>query len=213
MTASLLTLAQWLSPAYPVGAFAYSHGLETAIRDGQIIDATDLQGWLEDVLQRGSGRADATLLAATHAADTPQRIAELDAIARAFAASAERIRESEKQGAAFAATTRSVWNLDLPDLMYPVAVGRAAALVDLPVSDTAALYLHSAASNLVSAAVRLVPLGQTEGQKVLAALTPVCQHVAAEALTADPDALWSNTFASDIAAMRHETLEPRLFQS
>ena len=213
MTTDLLTLTQWLSPAYPVGGFAYSHGLELAIREGWITNGLTLQTWLAAVLAEGSGRADAVFLAAAHGADTADRLIELDDIARAFAASAERIRESERQGAAFASTTRAVWALDLPDLMYPIAVGRAAGLKGLPVEDTAALYLHAFASNLVSAAVRLVPLGQTEGQATLAALSQLCRDTAREAVIADPDDLWSNAWGSDIASMRHETMEPRLFQS
>ena len=190
-----------------MGAFAYSHGLETAIRDAAITDAASLELWLSDVLAQGSGRADAVLLAAAHRGE------DVNDLARAFAASAERLRESERQGAAFAGTVRAVWGLDLPDLLHPVAVGRASALKGLDAQTTAALYLQSFASNLVSAAVRLVPLGQTDGQRVLAALSPLCEAVAAEAMTADPEDLWSNAWGSDIAAMRHETMEPRLFQS
>ena len=202
-----LPLAQWLSPAFPIGAFAYSHGVETAIRDMAVTDAASLETWLGDVLTQGSGRADAVFLAAA------RRGVDVNDLARAFAASSERLRESERQGAAFAGTVRAVWGLDLPDLLYPVAVGTAAALKGLDPETTAALYLQSFVSNLVSAAVRLVPLGQTDGQRVLAALSPLCHTVAAEALTADPEDLWSNGWASDIATMRHETLEPRLFQS
>lgn len=209
----ILTLAQWLSPAYPVGAFAYSHGLELAIREGWVRDAETLRSWLAGVLTEGSGRTDAVLLAAAHLSQTTADAERLNALARAFAASAERIRESERQGAAFAATTRAVWGLDVPDLMYPVAVGRAAGLKGLPVETTAAMYLHALASNLVSAAIRLMPLGQTNGQVVLAALTPLCRETAREAQAADPDDLWSNAWGSDIASMKHETMEPRLFQS
>ncbi len=210
MNTDLLTLAQWLSPAYPVGAFAYSHGLETAIHNGTVASAATLEAWLTDILEHGSGRADAILLHAAHQSDTPEKA---NAVARAFAASAERISESEKQGAAFAATTRAVWGLELPDFFYPVAVGRASGLKGLPANTTAAFYLQAFASNLVSAAVRLVPLGQTEGQQVLAALAPICERLAEETAAASLDDLWSNAWASDIAAMNHETLEPRLFQS
>lgn len=213
MSTDLLTLAQWLSPAYPVGSFAYSHGIETAIRDGQIADGDSLRDWLGAVLTEGTGRTDAVLLVAAHGATTPERLEALHALAGAFVASAERLREGTRQGAAFAATTRAVWGLDLADLFYPVAVGRAAGLKGLSVEETAAMYLHTFMSNLVSASVRLVPLGQTEGQKVLAALTPICRDVAAKALDSDPDELWSNAWGSDIASMRHETMEPRLFQS
>ena len=208
MTTDLLTLAQWLSPAYPVGAFAYSHGLETAIADGHVTDAETLQSWLTDLLTQGSAQSDAVLLARAYRTDDP---AETNADARAFAASAERLREAENQGAAFAATTRAVWQIDLPDLLYPVAVGRAAKLKGLDLEQTTALYLHAFVSNLTSAAIRLVPLGQTEGQQVIAALAPLCEETATKALT--EETLWSNTWASDIAAMRHETQEPRLFQS
>lgn len=210
MSTDLLTLAQWLSPTFPVGAFAYSHGLETAVRDKRIPDADGIHAWLSAILTEGSGRSDAILLSLAHRADDP---AEADWEARAFAASGERIRESERQGAAFAATVRAVWRLELPDLMYPVAVGRAARLAGLPLVPTAALYLQSFASNLVSAAVRLVPLGQTEGQSVLARLSPLCQNLAEEAEDLDADDLFSNAFASDIAAMKHETMQPRLFQT
>ena len=208
----ILTLSQWLSPSYPVGAFAYSHGIEQAIRDNRITDAPTLAAWLTAVLSEGSGRSDAVLLAAAHRAPDAD-IAKINDLARAVAASAERIRESEKQGAAFASTTRAVWRIDLPDLMYPVAVGRAAGLKSLDVETTSAMYLQSFASNLVSAAIRLVPLGQTQGQAVLAELTPLCRTIAADTKSTDPEDLWSNTWGSDIASMRHETMEPRLFQS
>jgi len=209
----VLILAQWLSPGFPVGAFAYSHGLEQAIHDGAVTDATTLRAWLTDILAAGSARADAVLLAAAQAATTPARVAEIDALARAFAASAERLRESAQAGAAFAATVRAVWGLDFSDLLYPVAVGRAAGLRGLDAQLTAALYLQSFAANLTSAAVRAIPLGQTEGQSVIAALAPLCAATAAEAQDTDLQGLWSNGFASDVAQMRHETLQPRLFQS
>lgn len=204
-----LTLAQWLSPAYPVGSFAFSHGLETAISAGIVSDSATLQAWLTDLLTDGSGRADAVWLRRAYDAAADD-IAALDQDARAYAASAERLREGLRQGAAFVQVTNAVWGLDLPPLLLPLAVGRAARLQGMDAQMTAALYLHSFASNLVSAAVRLVPLGQTEGQAVLAALTPLCEQVAADADGAD---IWSNAFLSDIAAMRHETQEPRLFQS
>ena len=213
MATDLLTLAQWLSPTYPVGAFAYSHGIETAIREGGIGSAAALETWLRDLLLVGSGRADAVLLGAAYRAESGESLWEIDALARAFAASSERVREGERQGAAFAATTRAVWQIVLPDLMYPVAVGRAACLMGIPAEPTAALYLQAFASNLVSAAVRAVPMGQTEGQSVVAALSPVCLTTASEAIHAEPDDLWSNAWGSDIASMRHETIQPRLFQS
>ncbi|MEM8653144.1 MAG: urease accessory UreF family protein [Pseudomonadota bacterium] len=205
-----LTLMQWLSPAFPVGAFAYSHGLEQVIADGTVQDASSLQDWLSALLTHGSARADAILLAAAYTTDD---IAHVDATARAFAASAERLKETDLQGAAFCDTARAVWGLDLTGLTYPVAVGTAARAMDIPLSDTLPLYLHAFASNLVSVAQRAMPLGQTDGQTVLAALAPTIAATATAAETTPLDALTSTSFAADIAAMRHETLQPRIFRT
>jgi urease accessory protein len=140
----ILTLTQWFSPAYPVGAFAYSHGLETAIADGRIAGPGDLQDWLTDILQHGAGRADALFLAAAYEAKDTETLSEIDALNRAFQPSAERLMETDLQGAAFAEATNAVWGTALPRLTYPVAVGRAARLLDLPPDRTAQLYLHAA---------------------------------------------------------------------
>ena len=204
--ARLLTLTQWLSPSYPVGAFSYSHGLEAAVAQGWVSDAGGLADWLTDVLEQGSGRVDAIWIWKAFHGDA----GKVDTLARAFQPSFERLRESERQGAAFARVTREVWGLDLPDMLLPVALGRAARMTEMDAGEVAALYLHGFAGNLVQVAQRLMPLGQTAGQAVLASLTPVCQCVAGAAEGAEP---WSNAFLSDIAAMQHETLEPRLFQS
>lgn len=209
----LLTLAQWLSPAFPIGGFAFSHGLETAIKDSWIHDADSLQDWLRSLLEDGSGRADAIWLVLAMGAVDEAAVTHLDAEARAFQPSRERLRESLLQGDAFARLVRPVWRLDIPATTLPIAVGRAAGLRGLGPQETAALYLQGFVSNLVSAAVRLVPLGQTEGQAVIAALAPLCLKVASEAVGATADDIFSNCFLSDVAAMRHETQEPRLFQS
>ena len=209
----LLILTQWLSPAYPTGAFAWSHGLEAAIHAEWVSDAQSLQDWLEDLLTDGSGRSDAIFIALAETCGTPKALRALDQTARAFCASSERVKESERQGAAFARVTREVWALDLPDCLLPVAVGRAAHLVSLPVPEVTALYLQNFASNLIAAAQRLMPLGQTDAQAVLARLAPLCASVAAKTESASEDDLCSSCFLSDIAAMKHETQEPRLFQS
>ena len=203
----LLTLTQWLSPAYPVGSFAWSHGLENAVAAGQVWDADSLQDWLSVALANGSGRSDAILLCAAYRGED---VAEL---AAALAPSRERLMETLQQGAAFAAITRAVWRLDLSDAAYPVAVGRAAGLIGLPVVATAQLYLFSFASALTQAAQRLMPLGQTKGQQVLAALAPLCQTLGQEAAVLTVDDIGSSAFAIDIAAMRHEVQEPRMFRS
>ncbi|MBK0398679.1 urease accessory protein UreF [Limibaculum sp. M0105] len=210
MTEALLKLATWLSPSYPVGAFTYSHGFEAAIGDGAIHDAETLAAWIADTLEHGAGRTDAILLAHAWRDPVDEQVAEL---ARALAPSSERLLEAEAQGNAFAATTAAAWGPDLPAAPYPVAIGRAAAQHGLPLEDTAALYLHAFASNLVSAGIRLIPLGQTEGQGVVARLAPLIRRIAAEAIGASLDDIGSACFIGDIAAMRHETQSVRLFRS
>jgi urease accessory protein len=142
-TDPVLILAQWFSPAYPVGAFAYSHGLETAIAAGRIAGPGDLQDWLTDILRHGAGRADALFLAAACRAKNTETLSEIDALNRAFQPSAERLMETDLQGAAFAEATNAIWGTALPRLTYPVAVGRAARLRDLPPDRTAQLYLQA----------------------------------------------------------------------
>lgn len=208
-----LTLAQWMSPAFPVGAFAYSHGLETAIQTGVITGPDTLQDWLWDVLMHGSGRNDCILLCAAYACETHGALLELNAWARALSASKERLIETELQGTAFSKTVSAIWGGDLDELCYPVALGAAASKHQIDVEMTATLYLHAFAGNLVSAAIRAVPLGQTEGHGVLAALTQLCVQIADETQTATLDDLSSTAFFSDIAAMQHETLQPRIFRS
>jgi urease accessory protein len=122
--------------------------------------------------------------------------------------------ETTAQGAAFVRTTAEIWDMDLPGLCYPVAVGRAAALIGVGLEQVLPLYLHGFASNLTGAAMRLVPLGQTEAQRVLAAMTPLCDQLAREALAgAGLEDLGGCTVMADIAAMKHETQYTRLFRS
>ena len=209
----VLTLSQWLSPAFPVGAFAYSHGLETLIAAGQITGKRALQEWLHALLRHGTGRSDAILLRAAHAAPDAPALLQVDASARAFAASAERLKETDLQGDAFCKTVSDVWGTDLRGLTYPVAVGAAAARAEIDADLATVMYLQAFVSNLVSVAVRAVPLGQTEGQEVLARLTPLCQAISQDTAMATLDDLSSIAFLSDIAAMQHETLQPRIFRT
>lgn len=209
--AALLTLVQWLSPAFPVGSFAYSHGLEQAVSGGQVCDAAGLQGWLSDVLDYGAGRADAIFLA--HALRPGADHAALAALARALAPSRERLVETEAQGAALLAATNALTGAAHVPMPYPVALGAAAAPLGLPAPRVAALYLHAFATALVQAGVRFIPLGQTEGQGVLAALAPLILRIAAEAAEAPLGAIGSAAAGTDMAAMRHETMETRIFRT
>jgi len=205
----ILTLSQLLSPAFPVGGFAYSHGLETAINDGTITSAASLQAWLLDLLECGAAQSDAVLLNMA-IVDGPKLV---DAQARAFATSTERLKETDLQGAAFCETVKAVLNIDLGSLCYPVAVGSAVAEMKLDPELSTALYLQAFVSNLCAAAMRLVPLGQVDGQKVQTALKPHCVAIAQSCVGATSDDLHGCAWASDIASMRHETQYSRVFRS
>lgn len=210
---ALQTLIQWLSPAYPVGAFSYSHGLERAVETGAVSDAQTLHSWLQSIIENGAGCSDVILLSAAFQAQDLDDVQDVATLADALNPAKERRLETLQQGASFARTTRAIWEGDLPDMAYPVAVGWAAKQHDIPLETTAYFYLHSFVSNLVSAAIRLVPLGQTEGQKCLADLAPCIETVANIALTQTLDDLGSCCFAADIAVMNHETQYTRLFRS
>ncbi|WP_299875247.1 urease accessory protein UreF [uncultured Sulfitobacter sp.] len=209
----ILTLTQWFSPSYPLGSFAYSHGLETAVQDGWLDSAAALEDWLRDVLAHGAGRCDAILLRAGFACDGPEALGAVDAAALAYAASAERVLETTAQGTAFARTTQDIWADVVPAQSLPVAVGYAAARRGLPLDLTVTLYVQAFASALVSGAVRLVPLGQTEGQVVLQRLGGLCESITRRSQGATLDDLGGSCFGADIAAMRHETLEHRIFRT
>jgi urease accessory protein len=211
MSEALYKLAAWLSPAYPVGAFSYSHGLEWAIGSGTVTNRETLCDWIKDCIQHGAGRNDAILLAAAYREPDNSDVADL---AAALQPSRERQLETMAQGAAFAATTDAAWGGDAgDDVAYPVAVGRAAAAHEIPLADTIILFLQAFTANLASVGVRLIPLGQTEGQRIVADLMPVCGAVARQALAAELDDIGGATIMADIASMQHETQTVRLFRS
>ena len=211
--AHLHKLNAWFSPSYPVGAFSYSHGLEAVVSDGDVGSADGLCQWLSDCLWFGAGRNDAILLAHAYRAGDRAALSELAELAVALAASPERQLETTAQGAAFAKVTQNVWGGDLADLPYPVAVGAAARAEGIPLDMTLSLYLHAFAANIIAAGVRFIPLGQTDGQQVLARLFPAFDAIAAEAAEATLDDLGSATFRADLASMQHETLKTRIFRS
>lgn len=209
----ILTLAQWLSPAYPVGGFAYSHGLEWAIESGAVANAQDTGEWVSDVIELGSGHNDCVFLAAAYRADAPETLLKIDQTARALSASSERLMETRLLGEAFCRVTSCVWTLDIAALTYPVAIGHAAAARTLPLGLTAQMFLHAFMANLVVCATRLLPLGQTESQRLIRDLTPLCQHAAMTAIEAGLDDLGSTAFLTDIASMKHETQFSRMFRT
>jgi len=209
MRTELLSLLQWMSPAFPTGGFAYSHGLEAVIAEGERT-AQGIGAWIEGVLRHGSGQADAVLLAAVLRGEDAGAV---DAVAKAMAGTKERLGETLEQGAAFARTVRVLTGRGLPPRALPVAVGEAARDLGLPVEEVVAFYLHAFAANLVACATRFAPLGQTEGQAVLAELHPVIGEVAARATTAGVDEIGTAALAAEMASMRHEAMDVRIFKT
>lgn len=209
---SLSLLLTWLSPAFPIGSFAYSHGLEWAVEAGDVTDETSLRDWIADVLALGSGRSDVILLRHAYRADEAglEALAEL---AEAAQPCRERRDETIGQGTAFALAGLVWGGIALERVAYPVAFGALAAANGVREDEAAMGFLHAFAANLVSAAVRLVPLGQTAGLRTMAALAPAIGAVAAGTVAAGLDEIGGACFRSDIAAMRHETQYTRLFRS
>ena len=223
--AALYRLMTWLSPSFPVGAFSYSSGIEWAVEAGDIVDAASLHDWLAAMLAQGPGFCDGVFLAHAHRAASSRDDAglrEIAELAAAFAPSRERQLETSAQGRAFIDIARAAWNCDGLDQMvsccdgatvYPIAVGVVSAAHTIPLASTMQAFLHALTSNWISAGARLIPLGQTDSQRVLALLEPVVVSTAKRALKASLDHLGGATFRADLASMRHETQYTRLFRS
>jgi urease accessory protein len=223
--ASLYRLMTWLSPSFPVGAFSYSSGLEWAVEAGDITDAASLRQWLASMLVNGAGICDGIFLAHAYRAASSgddALLADIVELASAFAPSRERHLETTAQGRAFIEIARAAWHNALLDrlitsckaaIVYPVAVGLVSAAHAIPLAPTLHAFLHAVTSNWISAGARLLPLGQTDSQRVLAQLEPDVAATAKRALVASLDDLGSATFRADLASMRHETQYTRLFRS
>lgn len=207
---ALLALIQWLSPAFPIGAFAHSQGLEAAISGGQVSDAATLQDWIEGVLLFGSGRNDAIFIMAARKGDD---LAELADLAAAYMPSAGRALEATELGRAFAGQVSAITGHDLPAMPYPVAVGAATRGLAVADAQVLALWLQGLASQLVSVAVRFMPLGQSAGQQVIHSLAPLISDAAQDYATLTLDDLGSCTWGTDVAGMRQETMDVRIFRS
>jgi urease accessory protein len=223
--AALYRLMTWLSPAFPVGAFSYSSGIEWAVEAGDIVDGATLQAWLGSMLADGPGFCDGVFLAQAHraaACSDDAALRDVAELAAAFAPSRERHLETSSQGRAFIEIARAAWNCDGLDrliaacagsIVYPVAVGVVSAAHAIPLAPTMHAFLHALTSNWISAGSRLIPLGQTDSQRALAALEPVVVSTGKRAIDATLDDLGSATFRADLASMRHETQYTRLFRS
>jgi urease accessory protein len=217
--AALYRLLTWLSPAFPVGAYSYSHGLEYAVETALVRDRDSLVVWVSHAAGRGAGLADAALLAAAWRGGD---FDETCALADSWRGSAETALESRAQGTAFLAATRAAWPHPALDaltlrrrnaVMLPVVVGVAARAHDVALAPTLTAYLHAFSANLISAGVRLIPLGQTEGQRAIAALEPVIARTAQTAMTTPLGEIGTAAPMIDWCSMRHETQYTRLFRS
>jgi len=223
--AALYRLMTWLSPSFPVGGFSYSSGIEWAVEAGDITDAASLRDWLGAMLADGSGFCDGVFLAQAHRAaeaEDEAALRDIAELAAAFVTSRERQLETAAQGRAFVEIARAAWSCEALErtiaqcdatIVYPVAVGLVSAAHGIPLAPTLHAYLHALTSNWISSGSRLIPLGQTDSQRVLAALEPVVAATAKRAMTATLDDLGSATFRADLASLRHEAQYTRLFRS
>ena len=211
-------LFAWFSPAFPTGAFAYSHGLETAAAEGLVTDEADLGEWLADVLALGAGWTDAVLMSLAYCADAAE-LARLAELGTALSPSRERAAETLGQGGAFAAAIREGWpELSPPPVMlgrapYPVAAGWAAGALGADLRRALGAYLTGFTANLIAAGVRLSLCGQAGGVRILARLGPTIAALGARAVHAEEDDLGGCALWSDIASLRHEPIDGRLFLS
>ncbi len=229
---NIVRLMTWLSPSFPVGAYSYSHGIEYAVEAGLIVDRLTLVAWVAHLMWFGAGRSDAAILRATYEAvtsDDEDTFTDIAGWADAYRPTPELALESNAQGEAFLTTVDAAWPaIDLAPwrtalvaadrpTAYPVAVGAAAALARIPMPMALSAYLHGFAANLVSAAVRLIPLGQTDGQRVMAELEEtvlaVADVIARKGRVTLPDDLGAAAPMADWASMKHETQYTRLFRS
>lgn len=223
----LYRLMTWLSPGFPVGAFSYSHGVEYAIEAGLVTGRDSLQRWVDGIVRHGAGRVDADLFrdAWRAVADGASDLASIVEWANALRGSREMALESAAQGAAFLeavlgtaadpAVTGAMQRLSEIDRKpaYAVAVAVAAASIRVPLRPALTACLHAMAANLISAAVRIVPLGQSDGQRALAALEPAIIAAVAASLSRDPDDFGAAAPMVDWSSMQHETQYTRLFRS
>jgi urease accessory protein len=215
---ALLRLTAWLSPAFPVGSFAYSGGLERAVHDGLVKDAASLENWIETLIANGTAWNDAVLLAESHRSHAEAaRLAEAAELAEALAGSRERHQETMLLGEAFVAAARA-WPDGVFDRLparaaYPVAVGAVSGAHGIPPATALAMFLHAGASQAVSAGIRLGVAGQKDGVGILARLEGCIAKTAARAARSTLDDLGSATIQADIAGLRHEVQQTRLFRS
>lgn len=221
-SASLLSFLQLVSPALPVGAYTYSEGLETLVQAEQIGDAQTLQTWLEQELRYGAIRLEAAVLVRVYQAATEQNLDQIYSWNQWLSAlrdSRELREQSWQMGQSLRRLLQTLqphqpWlNDSEAPVNFAVVFGLAALgwQIELP---TAVLgYLQSWTTNLVTAGVRLIPLGQTQGQQILQGLQPQLIQTSAQVLELTDRDLTCCSWGVSMASMQHETLYSRLFRS
>ena len=205
----IMTLQTWFSPAFPTGAFSYSHGMESAIQNNLVKDAGSLKSWIDSLLSYGSGRNDGLFLKAAY-----EDVSEANALCLALCGSKERLRETMELGQAFSQVVKAGYGVKLPDqTAYPVAVGMTAKQIDLDLALTLQSYLQAFASNLISVGVRTIPIGQQAGQDCLIGLYPIIEKMTKKIKSESLNELGSATFVSDLMAIKHENSVPRIYRT
>ena len=225
---SLLRLQSWLSPTFPMGAYSYSHGLESAVESNQIRDRHTLVDWLDADLRFGSARNDAIFFVEAWrcaAGGHYVRLTEISALSAAFRGTSEFALEASQEGASSLTTLRDVWpdpeidrlsealRLQHIQPIVPVVVAVRSAAEGVPVAVALRAFLHGFVGNLITAGVRLIPLGQTDGQRAIAELEDAVLDASAHAMTASIDDLGSAAVMVELASASHETQYTRLFRS
>ena len=205
----VMTLQTWFSPTFPTGAFSYSHGMESAIQDNLVKDASSLKSWIGALLCHGSGRNDGLFLKAAY-----EGVDDANGLCLALCSSKERLRETMELGQAFSRVVRASYNVKLPDrTAYPVAIGMTAQQIGLDLTLTLQSYLQAFASNLISVGVRTIPIGQQSGQDCLIGLYPVVENITKKIKSESLNELGTATFVSDMMAMKHEKSVPRIYRT
>jgi urease accessory protein len=225
---SLIRLQGWLSPAFPTGSYSCSHGLEAAVESKQVRDRTTLVDWLDADLRYGSARNDAIFFVEAWrcaAGECRARLVEIAEFSAAFRGTSEFALEASQQGSSCLATLREVWPYPAIDSVWealklrriqpvlPVVVAIRSATEGVPIRVALRAFLHGFVSNLVTAGVRLIPLGQTDGQRAIAQLEDAVMDVSEQGMTSSIDDLGSAAVMVDLASMSHETQYTRLFRS
>jgi urease accessory protein len=225
-----LRLLQLVSPALPVGGFSYSEGLEWLVQAGRIVDGSDLLRWLEAELRRGALCLEVAALALLQqglqrwragAGDGALAARDLDGWLLAQREAPELRAQQRQMGASLLQLLADLgWPLPEPELgavpsplAWPAAFAWAGLCLEIGAPELEEAYLYGWTANQISAAVRLVPLGATEGQRLQLQLAPLIAERAAALAAADPHQLWSGGVGAGLAQLRHAELYSRLFRS